>query len=403
MAYRILMIAPEPFFTPRGTPFSVYYRLRALIELGHSVDLATYPLGEDVDLPEVRIFRPRRPPWGIRRVKIGPSAAKFPLDAQLYRLARRLLSSNRYDLIHTHEEAALLGALWKSRRGVRHLYDMHSLLSQQMYNFRVPLASAAAWVWRRLERWILRHSDAVIAICPALETAARDLRPDLPVVVIENAGIAEKVLNADPDAVRAVRSSWPWPDRFVIGYIGTFEPYQGVDLLLAAAARLVSTMDGSPPGWVLVGVTPKERAAWQAKIRGLGLESHVLLIPRVTADRAAIYQQAVDLLVSPRLSGTNTPLKLYSYLASGTPILATRHPTHTQVLDDEIAFLVDPSPEALAQGMRRAMADPSVRRQVARRAKERFHQRYGFRNFVDKTRRVIELAMRAPGSPHDRP
>ena len=42
------MIAPEPFFEPRGTPFSEFHRIRALTELGHQVDLVTYPFGEDV-------------------------------------------------------------------------------------------------------------------------------------------------------------------------------------------------------------------------------------------------------------------------------------------------------------------------------------------------------------------
>ena len=46
---RILMIAPEPFFEPRGTPFSEFHRIRALTALGHQVDLVTYPFGEDVD------------------------------------------------------------------------------------------------------------------------------------------------------------------------------------------------------------------------------------------------------------------------------------------------------------------------------------------------------------------
>jgi hypothetical protein len=54
---RILMLAPEPFFEPRGTPFSEYHRLKALSELGHSVDLVTYPFGSDVALPNLRIIR----------------------------------------------------------------------------------------------------------------------------------------------------------------------------------------------------------------------------------------------------------------------------------------------------------------------------------------------------------
>ncbi len=53
------MLAPEPFFEPRGTPFSEYHRIKALTELGHSVDLVTYPFGADVSLPNLRIIRTR--------------------------------------------------------------------------------------------------------------------------------------------------------------------------------------------------------------------------------------------------------------------------------------------------------------------------------------------------------
>src|SRR6266508_4032175 len=75
---RILMIAPEPFFEPRGTPFSEFHRIRALTDLGHHVDLVTYPFGQDVSMAGLRVFRAIRPPF-IHRVKIGPSLAKIPL------------------------------------------------------------------------------------------------------------------------------------------------------------------------------------------------------------------------------------------------------------------------------------------------------------------------------------
>src|SRR5882757_3522170 len=88
---RILMIAPEPFFEPRGTPFSQFHRIRALTALGHQVDLVTYPFGRDVSMPGLRIFRCRRPPF-VRRVRIGPSLAKIPLDVWLtFAVLRRAL------------------------------------------------------------------------------------------------------------------------------------------------------------------------------------------------------------------------------------------------------------------------------------------------------------------------
>ena len=73
------MLAPEPVLQPRGTPMSVYHRLRALSALGYAVDLVTYPLGEDIEIPHVRILRVWRP-WGMQRIKIGPSAPKLLLD-----------------------------------------------------------------------------------------------------------------------------------------------------------------------------------------------------------------------------------------------------------------------------------------------------------------------------------
>src|SRR5882762_4957001 len=107
---RILMIAPEPFFEPRGTPFSEFHRIRALTALGHQVDLVTYPFGQTVSMPGLRVFRSLRPPL-LRRVKIGPSLAKIPLDALLALTAIRRAFSARYDVIHSHEEGGVIGAL----------------------------------------------------------------------------------------------------------------------------------------------------------------------------------------------------------------------------------------------------------------------------------------------------
>ena len=130
----ILMIAPEPFFEPRGTPFSEYHRIRALLELGHTVDLVTYPFGKDVAMPGLRIFRCLRPPF-VHDVRIGPSWAKLPLDLAiaLRRCAAR--AAGRYDAVHSHEEGSFIGIVVAALLGLPHLYDMHSSLPQQLSNF----------------------------------------------------------------------------------------------------------------------------------------------------------------------------------------------------------------------------------------------------------------------------
>ncbi len=391
---RILMLAPEPFFTPRGTPFSVLHRLKALSDLGHQVDLVTYPFGEDVAPPGVRIVRCDRPP-GVRSVPVGPSLRKVLLDLSLYRTARRLLRSGRYDVVHTHEEASLIGAWWQKRYGLPHLYDMHSLLSQQMYNFGVPLARVAAWVWRCFERWALRHTRALIAICDELACAVRRLRPDLPCEVIENVGVAEWVEQVPDDEVRRVRQTLNPDGHYLVVYVGTFEPYQGLDILLEAIVRWQARPGDSPVRWVLAGVEPERYAGWAERLRELRLEDAVRLLPRMSPREAAALQKAADLLVSPRRVGTNTPLKIYGYLAAGRPILATRHPTHTQVLTDEVALLVEPSAEGLRAGLRYALDHPEETEARARRAVEYFRERYSYAACLEKTARIVETAARA--------
>lgn len=117
---KILMIAPEPFFTPRGTPFSEFYRTKCLIELGHEVDIVTYHIGEDVELPGMRIIRAPRVP-GIDKIKIGPSMAKLPLDFVLFFKAWQVLESGQYDAIHSHEEGDYGCLLLKTLLNSSHL------------------------------------------------------------------------------------------------------------------------------------------------------------------------------------------------------------------------------------------------------------------------------------------
>ena len=176
---RILMIAPEPFFEPRGTPFSEYHRIRALTGLGHTVDLVTYPFGRDMPMPGLRVFRCLRPPF-VKGVRIGPSWAKVPLDLALAFTAFRRALAGGYDAIHSHEEGAAIGLLlaWLLRRP--HLYDMHSSLPQQLTNFSFSRSRVLRWLFERVERLVVRHSRVVIVICPNLADTGEGDRPGAP-------------------------------------------------------------------------------------------------------------------------------------------------------------------------------------------------------------------------------
>src|SRR5688572_1417172 len=217
---RILMIAPEPFFEPRGTPFSEFHRIRALTALGHQVDLVTYPFGRDVSMPGLRVFRCVRPPF-VRGVGIGPSLAKIPLDALLALAVLRRALGGRYDAIHSHEEGGLIGVVLAAMLRLPHLYDMHSSLPQQLTNFSFTRSAIIRRAFLAIERLMIRRSRVVVVICPSLEETVRAIDRDADVVLIEN---APGSIDARPAAgeVAAVR------DRFglsagapIVLYTGT--------------------------------------------------------------------------------------------------------------------------------------------------------------------------------------
>jgi glycosyltransferase involved in cell wall biosynthesis len=381
---RVLMVAPQPFFSPRGTPFSVLNRCRALTALGHQVDLVTYPLGKDVDLPGLKIIRAPRVP-GIKSVKIGPSPAKLPLDAGLFLRTLIQLRRRRYDVIHTHEEAGAFG-WWLSRvTRIPHLYDMHSDLAQQLTNFgftkKHPLVRFAAW----LERRVLRSAQAVIVICPDLADRVAAYTPGLRPTLIENAPLDPPLR---PGAAAEWRKKWCPGEGSVILYAGTLEPYQGVPLLLDAISMLPQPAQAHPARLVLVGGRPDQIDDLRSQALASGLEDRVIFVGQRPHDEMPACFAAADVLVSPRNSGTNTPLKIYSYLQSGRPIVATRLLTHTQVLDDSVAVLVEPTAVAISRGIQSVLEDPEMAARIGHAAYQRAIERYSPQTFLELTAKV---------------
>ncbi len=383
------MIAPEPFFEPRGTPFSEFHRIRALTALGHEVDLVTYPFGQPVSVPGLRIVRSMRPPF-IRRVRVGPSFAKIPLDALLAVAVVRRALAVRYDAIHSHEEGGAIGAALAAFLRVPHLYDMHSSLPQQLTNFAFSGSRLLRALFAALERFMIRRSRAVIVICPSLEETVRAVEPAARTIVIENApgSVDEQATAAQADAVR--RSLGLGASTPMVLYTGTFEAYQGLDLLFAAWA-LARRRCPAGARLVLAGGRPDQVAAARTAAERAGIADATIFAGERPAAEIPAYLLAADALVSPRSRGTNTPLKIYQYLRSGKAIVATRLLTHTQVLSDETAILTEPTAEGLAAGIVAALTDRERAAAVGRCARTLAETKYSYDAYIEKTRQAYAL------------
>ena len=387
---RILMVAPQPFFRPRGTPFSVLHRIRALLAAGNTVDLVTYPFGEDIEFDGLRIFRSGRPPL-IRDVKIGPSIGKIFLDVFLYFKVLSLLRRQHYDVVHSHEEAAFFVIGLARRYGMKHVYDMHSSLPHQLKSFQAFDITIFRSIFTALEKRVLQTCDGIITICSELEDIATRDCGDTPQMMIENTGDDSKVFGREVDDLRA---KYNLADKPIALYTGTFEPYQGLDLLLEAFAVLLSS--GQVAHLLMVGGHPLQVKHYTDIAHSLSLQDHVTFVGSVHPSRIPSFLEATDVIVSPRSKGEYTPLKIYNYMRSGRPIVATDLPTHTQTLDSTVACLVSPTPDGLAAGMRRIFDNPEIGKRLARCAAQWTEENYSDENYLAKVSELYRQVFNGP-------
>ena len=396
---RALVIAPQPFFSARGTPFSVYYRTLLMAEAGVSIDLLTYGQGQEVELPGVRVIRTPGLSW-LGTVRVGPSALKAVHDVFIAIWALALLLRTRYDFVHAHEESVFFARLLKPVFRFQLIYDMHSSLPQQLENFQYTSSRLLIRLFERLELAGITGADAVITICPELaQIAVARMADPTRHFLIENSVLDEVRLKHRSQNVPESGAMEPVVpgNRPVILYAGSFEPYQGLDLLLAAFAQLRTRRPDT--FLVMMGGLPAQVQRLNALAVELGLEGHCVVTGRVPQQVARGFAQRAKTLVSPRDRGCNTPLKIYEQMASGIPLVATRIRSHTQVLNDEVCFLVEPTVEGLAEGMQESLEDELRRRRVVAAALALYHEKYSRTAYERSVRSVLALVERGCQAP----
>lgn len=378
---KILMIAPQPFFQPRGTPISVLHRLNTLSKLGHQIDLVTYHLGETIPFERVTYYRIPNIPF-VKKIKVGPSKSKVVLDWFVFINALKLLLRQNYDVIHSHEEAGFFGAWLAKKFGVLHLYDMHSSLPQQLTNFQFTRLRFLIRIFERLERWTIERSDAMITICPELYSYVAQNYPNKKQMLIENVADNSSVFQPDA-ATNNIREKYHLNSKTIILYAGTFEPYQGLDLLIEASQSVIA--QNRDVIFALVGGNTNQVEQYRERARKAKVSDHFLFTGQVSPEMVPQFLNVADILVTPRIEGNNTPLKIYSYLKSGKPIVATNHITHTQVLNDQVALLTNCNAASFADGILLLLNDRGLRQQLASNARALADEKYSYEAYVQKT------------------
>ena len=354
----ILLIAPQPFYEDRGTPIAIRDTLKVLSKLGFEVDLVTFPMGEHVDIPNVRIIRTLNP-LGYKTVPISLSLRKMVLDLFLFITILRLARRNNYACFHAVEEGAAIGLLCKALFGRPMIYDMQSSMPEQLQIYKGFKVGPGRWFSLQFERWLIRNADCIIA--------SRGLAPYVHSIescktVFEFSFDGQDPRPRNEDLARFLGVS----QRPTVLYTGTFALYQGLEGLIESASLVQAEIPEVV--FVLVGGIGEEITRLNRLKERYNLVETVKLLPRQPREKIPDYLALADALVLPRIRGENAPLKIYEYLRCGKPIVATNIPAHRTMLSDETAIIVEPNSKDISRGIIQVLRNSTHASKVAMEA-----------------------------------
>lgn len=387
---KILLIAPEPFFEIRGTPLAILQLAKVLSKLEHRVDILTYHIGKDVRVKNVVIYRIAGLPF-IRYVPIGPSYIKLALDFFLFFKALRMCIDNHYDVIHAVEESVFFGAILKGIFHIPMIYDMDSSISEQLAQGKLFNNYFFLKIIPFLEKWAIKNSTLVLTVCSSLTEVVFSNFPQKKVFQLEDIPMNNDQQNVSQKEVLALKRKLGLSDELIILYTGNFESYQGIDLLIRSIPRVAKA---EPNTKILLVGGEREHIETMEKLAArLEVKNSLIFTGKMPPNVISTYMALADILVSPRTEGTNTPLKIFTYLKSGKPIVATNLSTHTQVLNENTSMLIDPTPEGIAQGIISFLRDKELRVKMGRRGKAFVEENYSYARFVKKVREIYDYVL----------
>ena len=376
---RVLFLASQPYFQWRGSPIRLGFDVRALAENGCDVDFLTLPIGEDRPVEGVRILRcPNL--FFAKKIAIGPSPLKLAFDAVMFVEALGMICRRHYDVVHGVEDCGLPAWVLSRLARAKAVFEKHS----DAGSYKKGLVIRA---YRAVERFVMRHADAVIGTGPALVRQVEETGAGTPAFCVSD--IPSSLVEPDEAGTAAARASLAKaPDDVLATYVGSFAVYQGIELLfhampaaLAKAPRL---------RFVVIGGTPEEIAHWTEWLRGRGCAERVVFAGKKPPDELPCWLAASDILLSPRIQGLNTPLKLLDYLKVARGIVATDHPANRLILDESTALFAAPEPEAFGAAVAELANDPARRAALASRCRALVDERYNFGVFRRGLREVYE-------------
>lgn len=295
----------------------------------------------------------RTPPLDTLLGKLPVFNQKQVIDGLVRRLSE-IIPQIRPDVLHAHSPSLnAIAALRAGKKfGIPVVYEVRAFWEDAAVDHGTATANGLRYrLTRALETHALKHADAITTICEGLrrDIVARGI-PAEKITVIPNAVDIDK-FSVGGVADQTLKSTLGLQGKDLIGFIGSFYAYEGLDVLL----RAVSALTAQRPDLrvLLVGGGPED-ARLRQMASDLGITDKVVFTGRVPHDQVQRYYDLLDVLVYPRLSmrltDLVTPLKPLEAMAQGRVLAASDVGGHLELIVDGktgVLFKAD-DPQALA-------------------------------------------------------
>ncbi len=397
--YRILAIAPTPFFVDRGGHVQIYEQARALQQLGNALELCTYHIGRD--MPGINTYRIMRIPW-YQKLDAGPSYHKLYLMGLLAGLSLRRLRRFKPDILHGHGwDGCWIAYALHKLTGVPFVFDMQgSFTGEIVAHGYAKTQSRFFKLLRWIERRTLHLGPVVTQSEQMVQDAIRDfgVNPDRIYHTYDGVDTDEfrPGINADD-----LRASLNLPiGKKVVVFVGLLKPYQGVDCLLEAIQILVGDLKQTGAHFLIMGFPDEDK--YRALAAELGIADYATFTGKINYKELPRYLALGDVAVAPKLSPTEGDGKIYNYLASGLPIVAFNRPASVEILGDLAFYAALGDARSLAGTLQEALTNPARSHALAQQGRRMAEERYSWlavaRRLMDAYGQVIN-GTRTPSTP----
>lgn len=376
---KVLMIAPTPFFSDRGTHIRILEEALALERRGFVVTIATYHIGQDLPEPlakKVEVRRILRLLFWYKKLEAGPDWQKIILDLMLVRKVFFLARTTRPDILHGHlHEGVLIGWIVQKVlfwRGMKLVGDFHGSLTKEM----VSHSYLGTGFLRRLFEWVERVVDNLgdMAVTSSWKntkeiTALR--KKNAPITVPDGVGTDQGETVEFPRA--ALRRKYGIPDEaLVVTYTGALVANKGIRHFINAIPLVLA---GDPRAHVIVAGFPWNEVA--PYFEGQSWMDRVTPITPLPYFSLQEILAMSDVGIDPKEEGVGQASgKMLQYMGAGLPVACFDTENNREYLGDGGEYARDISGSGLADAVLRLLRDPELRKRKGAanqmRAKEKF-------------------------------